>query len=170
MFKIYANSQHKPLSPSHFLWEQRSVPNFEKVGDTLIVLIIGIAGCSEISIHVIVKHVQHVGTIWACNVPQADLLSFSVPGGDGLGLLGWNQYTGTGTVSNVTILISLKFQNFLCQPWLPISNLLKKFIATYPTGAAGPKPMVLWSYKKSLKMRSVLVSIINRLMKGTDLS
>ena len=99
-----------------------------------------------------------------------DLLSFSVPGGDRLDLLGWNQYAGIGTISNVTILISLKFQKFLCQPWLSISNLLKKFLVTYPAGAAGPKPMILWSYKKSLKMRPVLVSIINTLMKGTDLS
>ena len=37
--------------------------------------------CSEISINVIVKHVQHVGIIWACSLPGMDLLlSFSVPG------------------------------------------------------------------------------------------
>ena len=40
------------------------------------------AGCSEISINVIiVKHVQHVGTIWACNLPGVDLPSFIVPWG-----------------------------------------------------------------------------------------
>ena len=39
-------------------------------------------GCSEIRINVIVKHVQHVGIIWACSLPGMDLLlSFSVPGG-----------------------------------------------------------------------------------------
>ena len=38
--------------------------------------------CSEISINVIVQHVQHVGIIWACTLPGMDLLlSFSVSGG-----------------------------------------------------------------------------------------
>ena len=38
--------------------------------------------CSEISINVIVKLVQHVGIIWACILSGIDLLlSFSVPGG-----------------------------------------------------------------------------------------
>ena len=37
--------------------------------------------CSEISINVIVKHVQHVGIVWACSLPGMNLLlSFSVPG------------------------------------------------------------------------------------------
>ena len=36
-------------------------------------------GCSEISIKVIVKHVQHVGIIWAYSQPWADLSRFSVP-------------------------------------------------------------------------------------------
>ena len=36
-------------------------------------------GCSEISIKVIVKHVQHVGIIWACSQPWVDLSRFSVP-------------------------------------------------------------------------------------------
>ena len=36
-------------------------------------------GCSEISIKVIVKHVQHVGIIWACSQSWADLSRFSVP-------------------------------------------------------------------------------------------
>ena len=40
------------------------------------------ADCSEISINVTVKHVQHVGITWACSLPGMDLLSsFSVPGG-----------------------------------------------------------------------------------------
>ena len=40
------------------------------------------ADCSKISINVIVKHVQHVGIIWACSLPGMDLLlSFSVSGG-----------------------------------------------------------------------------------------
>ena len=39
------------------------------------------AGCSEISVNVIVEHVQHVGIIWACSLPGVDLLSFLVPGG-----------------------------------------------------------------------------------------
>ena len=34
--------------------------------------------CSEISINVIVKHVQHVGIVWACSLPWVDLLNFSV--------------------------------------------------------------------------------------------
>ena len=37
-------------------------------------------GCSEISINVIVKHVQHVAIILACSLAWAELLSFSVPG------------------------------------------------------------------------------------------
>ena len=38
--------------------------------------------CSEISINVIVQHVQHVGIIWACSLPGMNLLlSFPVPGG-----------------------------------------------------------------------------------------
>ena len=36
-------------------------------------------GCSEISIKVIVEHVQHVGIIWACSQPWADLSRFLVP-------------------------------------------------------------------------------------------
>ena len=48
-------------------------------------------GCSEIRINVIVKHVQHVGIIWTCSLPGAELLSFSVPWGQkellGCGLL-----------------------------------------------------------------------------------
>ena len=36
-------------------------------------------GCSEISINVVVKHVQHVGIIWACSQPWVDLSNFSVP-------------------------------------------------------------------------------------------
>ena len=61
--KYIETANTSPSAPLTFCGEQRSVPNFEKVGDTLIVLITGIAGCSEISIYVIVKHVQHVGTI-----------------------------------------------------------------------------------------------------------
>ena len=34
--------------------------------------------CSEISINVIVKHVQHVRIVWACSLPWVDLLNFSV--------------------------------------------------------------------------------------------
>ena len=37
--------------------------------------------CSEISISVIVKYVQHIGIIRAFCLPEGDLLSFSVPGG-----------------------------------------------------------------------------------------
>ena len=33
---------------------------------------------SEIFINVTVKRVQHVGIIWACSLPWADLLNFSV--------------------------------------------------------------------------------------------
>ena len=55
-------------------------------------------GCSEISINVIVKHVQHVGIIRACNLPGADLLSFLVPGRPekiaGFWFARGNQYTG----------------------------------------------------------------------------
>ena len=36
--------------------------------------------CFEISINVVVKHVQHAGIIWAFSLPGVDLLSFSVPG------------------------------------------------------------------------------------------
>ena len=39
------------------------------------------AGCSEISINVIVKHAQHVGIISACSLPWADLVGFSVSHG-----------------------------------------------------------------------------------------
>ena len=42
--------------------------------------------CSEISINVIVKHVQHVGIIWACSLPGMDLLLLF--GGGGKKLLG----------------------------------------------------------------------------------
>ena len=38
-------------------------------------------GCSEISINIIAKHVQHVGIICAFSLPGADLLNFSVPRG-----------------------------------------------------------------------------------------
>ena len=38
-------------------------------------------GCSEISINIAVKHVQHVGVILTCSLPWVDLLSFSVPEG-----------------------------------------------------------------------------------------
>ena len=42
--------------------------------------------CSEISINVIVKHVQHVGIIRTCSLPGMELwLSFSVPRGVGGG-------------------------------------------------------------------------------------
>ena len=41
---------------------------------------------------------------------------------------------------------------------------------SYPTGAAGPKPMILCPYKKSLKMRPVLASIISTLLEVADLS
>ena len=42
-----------------------------------------LAGCSEISISVIVKHVQHIGIIRAFCLPGGggDLLSFSLHGG-----------------------------------------------------------------------------------------
>ena len=41
-----------------------------------------LAGCSEISINlIIVKYVQHVVTIWACNLPGVDFSSFIVPWG-----------------------------------------------------------------------------------------
>ena len=43
-------------------------------------------------------------------------------------------------------------------------------ISSYPNEATGPKPMIPWPYKKSLKMRSVLVSIISTLMEVADLS
>ena len=56
------------------------------------------ADCSEISINVIVKHLQHVGIIWTCSLPGMGLLSFSVPGGTeklrGCGLLEEDQYLG----------------------------------------------------------------------------
>ena len=58
-------------------------------------------GCSEISIYVIVKHLQHIGITWACSLPEADFLSFSVP----------------GETEKCDHLTSLKSQNFLCQPW-----------------------------------------------------
>ena len=67
-------------------------------------------GCSEISIYVIVKHLKYVGIPWACSLPGADLLSFSVPGGRGGGqkkLLGCSLLGGfspqAGTMPNVTI-------------------------------------------------------------------
>ena len=43
-------------------------------------------------------------------------------------------------------------------------------ISSYPTGAADPKPMIPWPYKKSLKMRPVLVSIISKFLEVVDLS
>ena len=39
------------------------------------------AGCSEISISVIVKHEQHIGIIRVICLPGGLILSFSVPGG-----------------------------------------------------------------------------------------
>ena len=38
-------------------------------------------GCSEISLSVIVKYVEHLGITSTCSLPWADLLSFSVPKG-----------------------------------------------------------------------------------------
>ena len=40
-----------------------------------------LVSCSEISISVIVKYVQHIGIIRAFCLPEGELLSFSVPGG-----------------------------------------------------------------------------------------
>ena len=37
-------------------------------------------GCSEISVSVVVKHVQHIKIISAFCLPGGDLLSFLVPG------------------------------------------------------------------------------------------
>ena len=38
-------------------------------------------GCSEISVSVIVKHVQHIGIVRAFFLPGENLISFSVPEG-----------------------------------------------------------------------------------------
>ena len=43
-------------------------------------------------------------------------------------------------------------------------------ISSYPFGAAGLKPMILWPYKKALKMRPVRVSIISKFLEVIDLS
>ena len=79
-----------------------------------------LAGSSEISINVIAKHVCYVGTTWACGLPGADLLGFSVPGGRekiaGLWFALGNQYSGW-QCAKCDHLISLKLQNVLCQPW-----------------------------------------------------
>ena len=78
------------------------------------------AVCSEISIKVIVKHVQHVGIIWTCSLPGADLLSFLVPWATEKIAGFWfarGISTQADTMSNVTILTSLKSKNFLFQPW-----------------------------------------------------
>ena len=40
----------------------------------------------------------------------------------------------------------------------------------YPSGDASPKTMISWPYKKSLKMRPVLVSIIISFSQVVDLS
>ena len=40
----------------------------------------------------------------------------------------------------------------------------------YPSGDASPKTMIPWPYKKSLKMRPVLVSIIISFSQVVDLS
>ena len=42
-----------------------------------------------------------------------------------------------------------------------------KKISSDLSGAAGPKPMILWPYKKSLKMRPGLVSIISIYILGS---
>ena len=81
------------------------------------------AGCPEISIYVIVKHLQHVGITWACSLPGADLLSLSVPGeaggtekidelwfARGFQSPGWHY-------AKCDHLNSLKSQNVLCHPW-----------------------------------------------------
>ena len=51
-----------------------------------------------------------------------------------------------------------------------VANIQPEKISSYPTGAAGPKPMILWPYNKSLKMRLVLVSIISTLLEVAGLS
>ena len=63
-------------------------------------------GCSEISINFIVKHVQHVGIIWACSQPWADLSSFSVPAlTEKIAVLWFARYISTqaNTMPNVII-------------------------------------------------------------------
>ena len=47
---------------------------------------------------------------------------------------------------------------------------LEKKNSSYTTGAAVPKPMIPWLYKKPLEMRPVLVSIISTLLEVADLS
>ena len=91
-----------------------------------------LVGCSKIS--VFVKHVQHVGIIWACSLPGVDLLSFSVPG-------------GTEKIAGLSFAMG-----------------------DYPSGGASPKPMIPWPYKKSLKMRPLLVTIIISFSQVVDLS
>ena len=63
-------------------------------------------GCSEISINIIAKHVQHVGIIWVCSLPGMDLLSFPVHGGTEkiAGLWFARELSAqVGTIPNVTV-------------------------------------------------------------------
>ena len=85
--------------------------------------------------NIIVKYVQHVGIILLSAWGGSAFLSFSLPGGDRKKMLGCGLLaeisTQSDTMPNVTILTSLKLQNFLYQPWLPTSILPpKKFLAT----------------------------------------
>ena len=72
-------------------------------------------GCSEISISVFVKHVQHIGMIRAVSLPCGGDLSFSVLLGDrkiaGLWFARGHQYTGTMSTGKNYALTELKCSN-----------------------------------------------------------
>ena len=69
---------------------------------------------------------------------------------------------------------SQKFPNLCEHPlWMtPIAANIQpsEKVSSYPTGAAGSKPMIPWPYKKSLKMRPVPFSLISTLLEVADLS
>ena len=108
--------------------------------------------CSEISINVIVKHVQHVEIIWSCSSPWDGLIFkfFSAWGIEkiagwigGLAGLLWRSIFGL----NCDHLTSLKSKIFSLSTIVANVQLSSEKNSSYPSGAGGPKPMILWPYK-----------------------
>ena len=107
-------------------------------------------GCSEISIYVIVKHLKYVGITWSCSLPWADLLSFSVPGGNRKNC--WVVVCQGDSVPRLALcqmLPSSKSQIPKFSFATMIANIQPSYekIPSYASGAACPKPMILWPYK-----------------------
>ena len=103
--------------------------------------------CSEIIIYVIVKHLQHVGIIWACSLPGVYLLSFSVPGRtEKIAGLWFARGVQSPSLNYAKCdhLTSLKSKKIFLPTMVSNIQPSSDKISSEPSGAADPQPMILW--------------------------